>query len=234
MIGTAALHLSKFFILAGLSACPGAQNVNVDIHMDKQDSPYVTNLTSQQLTQNFGHDMTSTMATDGKWMVSGVTVLGPHGLGSQYSVKFAVRRNPATNESCLAVSDVQYTIKYAPVIYIASDYLHLGCRYSATLQPEKRHVDTDVRTITDYIPQMRGVIEDAAEKIGAQGPYPDSDVKSQQDRIIGEIDKAIGPAWKELLQTRQKRQAEIDTLKNYMRDTALCPGQFPKFDGGKP
>jgi len=33
---------------------------------------------------------------------------------------------------------------------------------------------------------------------------------------------------------RRKRNAAIDTLPNYLRDTALCPGQFPKFDGAAP
>jgi hypothetical protein len=233
MIGPAALHLSKFFILAGLAACPAQGRVNADVHMDKIDSPYVTTLTARELTQKFSGDLNTTMATDGKWMVSGVTVLGPEGLRTEYSVQFNVLSNRTTRQTCLSIKDVQYTIKYAPVIYIASDYLDKGCRYGATVQHERRHVETDVWTINNYIPQIRNAIAEAAESIGPQAPFPAGEIAQQQERLIKTVAAKIRPAWDALLKTRQTRQAAIDTKQNYLRDTALCPGQFPDFDGGK-
>ena len=55
----------------------------------------------------------------------------------------------------------------------------------------------------------------------------------QKRRVIQQIGAGLAPLWKQFWEERRTKQAQIDTIQNYMRDTALCPGQFPKFDGSK-
>jgi hypothetical protein len=235
MFGIDPVSLSAAYILAGVTAagCPPQQPVEVDVQFVRKDSPYITDQTSAQLTQKYGADPDATLATDGNWMVGGVTVVSGEGLSSQTQAQFSSMQNPRSGEVCFVVDKVNYTINYGPQIYIASDFKGLGCRYSVTLMHEKRHVETDVRTITDFIPQMRRDIEKYATGIGPQGPFPASEMQNQTQRVLRQISDGLRPQWDELLALRRKRQAEIDTEARYRRDTALCPGQFPKFDGSR-
>lgn len=224
--------------LAGLlmlanGGCPAQGKVDVDVHLDKRDSAYITTLTSQQLTAQYGRDPDSTLSTDGHWMVSGVTVVSEGGLSAQTKMSFNVLPDYKNNTACLTVDKVEYTVQYAPKIFIAQDYKDMGCRYSATLMHEKRHVQTDVRTFSDFFPDIARSIRDTVQRVGAQGPFPYAAAPDMQKRAMEQINADLKPVFSQLVELRRKRQAEIDTEANYIRDTALCPGQFPKFDGTK-
>ncbi len=225
--------LPTLLVLAGMAGCPTQERIEVDVRLDRTDSPYITNLSSQQLTAQYGRDPDSTLSTDGNWMVSGVTVVSGSGLQSQTKMAFTTLTNYKNDTTCFTVSKLEYEIQYSPLVYIASDYKDMGCSYSATLMHEKRHVATDVRTITDFIPDMKKKIYAIAENLGPQGPYPNAGIPEAQKRVMQQVNEALQPTWIELVELRRKRQAEIDTEANYLRDTALCPGQFPKHDGSR-
>jgi len=212
-------------------ACPAQGPVDVDVRLAQADNAYVNNLSAQQLTKTYMTDPDSTLSTDGKWMVSGVTVVSGDGLKSNIKAEFKTQTNYTNDTTCFSVSKVEYEIQYSPTIYIASDYKNMGCRYSATLAHEKRHVAQDVRTFTDYVPVFTSQIKSYVEAMPAQGPYGNGDIPTAQHAVLKQISDAMTPTWEQLLTVRRQRQAQIDTLQNYMRDTALCPGQFPKFDG---
>ena len=230
MLGFDPVTLPALIVLAGLSACPEQGRVDVEVRMQQNDSPYITNSTSQQLTTTYGRDPDSTMSTDGHWMVGGVTVVSGDGLRSGVGMEFSKITNYKTNTTCFTVSKIKYEIQYSPKVYIASDFMTQGCSYSVVLMHEKRHVQTDVRTITDFIPDMRRKIQAIGEKLQPQGPYPDAAVPEAQQRFLREVHESLMPVWMELVALRRQRQAAIDTEENYRRDTATCPGQF-KFNG---
>jgi hypothetical protein len=233
VLETLAPALATIMMLASAPACPTQGAVDVDVRLEKRDSAYITNLTSQQLTAKYGRDPDSTLSTDGHWMVSGVTVVSEGGLTAQTKMSFDIVPNYKNDTACLTVDKVEYTVLYAPKIYIAQDYKDMGCRYSATLMHEKRHVQTDMRTFTDFFPDIAESIRDSVKRIGAQGPFPYPATPDMQKRAMAQINADLKPVFERLVELRRKRQAEIDTEANYLRDTALCPGQFPKFDGAK-
>lgn len=236
MLGFDPLTLSAAYILASMSAsqCPTQGPVDVEVQFVQRDNPIITNMTSAQLTQREMNNPNATMATDGKWMVGGVTVVNPDsGLKDDLQFGFQATTEIRTGAACFAVNKVIYTITYSPDVYIASDFLNMGCRYSATLMHEKRHVNTDIRILTDYVPEMRKAIQAVADSLGPQGPYAVGDLEVQKQRVGQELAASLKPQWEQLLTLRRQKQAEIDTVQNYLRDTALCPGQFPKFDGSK-
>ena len=215
------------------AGCPTQGKVDIDVRVDKRDSAYITNLTSQQLTAKYGRDPDSTLSTDGNWMVSGVTVVSEGGLGAQTKMSFDILPNYKNDTACLTVDKVEYEIQYAPKIFIAQDYKDMGCRYSATLMHEKKHVQIDMRTFTDFTPDIAKSIRESVQRMGAQGPFPAAAIPDMQKRAMAQINADLKPVFDRLVDLRRKRQAEIDTEANYLRDTALCPGQFPKFDGAK-
>ncbi len=222
--------LSALYMAAGLAACPSPQKVDVDVKMVVTEVPYVTNVTSQWLTDNFKNDPDSTMADEGKWMVGGLTKSNMNG---KYQAQFYTHVNNQTGATCLAITSFTYTIEYSPVIYIASDFKSMGCRYSQTLAHEKRHVATDKRVIEKYLPDMKREITRLVKKMPAQGPYPREKVEEQQQRILQDVALVTKPYMDQLIALRRTEQAKIDTVENYKRDTALCPGQFPQFPDAK-
>jgi len=231
MLGFDPITLPAMYMLSALAKCPAQGPVEVDVRLAKTDNAYILDQTSAQLTRNFGKNMDTTLATDGKWMVSGVTVVGGNNLRSQFGAEFKTSTNYSSDTMCFTISKITYEIQYSPDVYIASDYKNMGCRYSATLAHEKRHVAADERTFTDYIPYFKDQLERAAEAMPPKGPIPVSQSQDAQHAALKELAEGAAPLWDELLALRRKRQALIDTPENYMRDTALCPGQFPKFDG---
>ncbi len=215
------------------AGCPAQGKFDIDVRVDKRDSAYIMNLTSQQLTAKYGRDPDSTLSTDGNWMVSGVTVVSEGGLGAQTKMSFDILPNYKNDTACLTVDKVEYEIQYAPKIFIAQDYKDMGCRYSATLMHEKKHVQIDMRTFTDFTPDIAKSIRESVQRMGAQGPFPAAAIPDMQKSAMAQINADLNPVFVRLVDLRRKRQAEIDTEANYLRDTALCPGQFPKFDGTK-
>jgi hypothetical protein len=235
MFGLDPLMLPAAYIAIAMTTadCPAQGPVEADVQFVAKDPPHINTQTAAQLTQQFGHDPDSTLATDGKWMVSGVTVVSRDGLQEQIGLQFKATAEVKTGTTCFTVAKVTNIITYSPTIYIASDYQNMACRYSATLMHEKRHVDTDIRTITDFIPDMKTAVAAYAQSLGPQGPYAAADLEKEKQRVVQQVANGLKPTWDQLLALRRKRQAEIDTVPNYMRDTALCPGQFPKFDGSQ-
>lgn len=232
MLGFDPVTLTAAYLLATATGCAPQGNPAVEVRIQQRDKPYNTQYTSQQLTQMFGNDLDSTLSTDGHWMISGVTVLSGGGLTSRTKAQFSFTPNYKTDTACFSVDKVEYEINYSPAIYIASDYKDMGCRYSATLMHEKRHVQQDIKTLTDY----KRTIEKAIEKHLYGKKHPEvtrEGIEVAQQRTIKELGEALEPTWMALLELRRKRQAEIDTETNYLRDTALCPGQFPDYSGGQ-
>jgi hypothetical protein len=213
-----------------LAPCPSQGTVEVKVALENTPPPVSTAMTAQQLTQKFGSDLDTTLSTDGKWMISGLT---RSNISSKSNYSFKAIQNTQTGATCFVVDKVNYTIVYAPEIYIASDYKNMGCRYSATMMHEKRHVKIDTNTITDFMPQMEKKIKAAAEALGPQGPYPSAQMETEKQRMMSTVDASLKPIIEELVTLRRQRQGTIDTEADYRRDTAVCPGQFPKFDGGQ-
>ncbi|TAL34893.1 MAG: hypothetical protein EPN97_07890 [Alphaproteobacteria bacterium] len=233
MFGFDPLTLSAGFILASMSSaeCPVQGAFDVDVQFVQKDSPPITDLTSEQLTQKFSSDHDASMATDGNWMKSGSTLVSGTAMKEAVDVAFKVH-DVSPGKACLSVSKVNYTITYSPATYIGSD-VAAGCRYDVTVAHLKRHIDLDTQVINDGVPVMREALENYVSSMGAQGPFAASEVESQKIIIMRQIIDGISPQWKKLSFQRQNAQKTIDTAEDYKRDTASCPGDFPNPESAK-
>lgn len=228
MFGLDPFTISAAYILANTLQCPTMMGeIDVDVRIETKRKPYITSQSSSQMTAH-RHDEDSTFSTDGRWMVGGLT-------RSKFTSEARADYTLAMQggQACMAVTKVTYVITYEPEVFIASDYLKMGCRYSVTVQHEERHVDTDERVLREYQPVIDRVIRKYAGNIGMQGPFPKSQVEDMKEEMLHKITTAIEPFMKQMADVRRKRQAALDTEANYRRETAICPGQFPKFNGSK-
>jgi hypothetical protein len=232
IFGLEPVTLSKLYVAAALTACPAMKSGDIRVDLNIVDSPYVTNVTSAQLTQQQMERNPDTSAfTDGKWMVGGVTVY--RGPKIKYSAHFPTMTDPKTGNTCFTIGDAVMTITYDPLVYIAADYKHLGCRYSQTLAHEKRHVDIGRRTIEEFKPYFRKRLQQEVDRIGVRGPMPKAQAEAQRQSVLQQLDVSVKQLEQEFLAKFRARQATIDTEAAYLRDSAMCPGQFPQFDGKK-
>jgi hypothetical protein len=228
IFGLDAVALSTGYILAKLAACPAQGKVDVNVTMQHMQQPYVTGLNSATLTHEFGNDPDSTSSTDGKWMVGG---LNKSNIRTQYRAMFSTHSNSKTGDVCFSVKQVDFEITYLNTIYIANDYMRQGCVYSVTLAHEKRHVQTDLRAIKDFMPYAKKIIRDFTQSLPPQGPYSQAQYPLETQRVLQQIATVVQPLEDALNEIRRREQAKIDTIENYKREAALCPGQFPSFDG---
>ncbi len=227
MIGLGHLLLPAAYFLASFSGCQGIGPATVDVHLTYTEPPYYTDMTSSELTSGFANNPDSTLTTDGNWMIGGLTLSQ---LTGQYGVNFKTVTYP-TGQVCLAVSEVDMDIVYTPVIYIAKDFLRQECQYTVTKAHEQKHVATDLETINDFTPQLKQQLQEFVDSLGVQGPISRDEVEQAQQAITQAVDEAAAPIVQQLIDLRRERQGSIDTIENYKRESALCPGEFPSFSG---
>lgn len=215
--------LAKGIIMAGLAACPGTpRNIEVDVAFEHVETPYVTNLTSQQLTDNFEFDPDSTISTEkGLWKVAG---MNQSRFKSHYKMEYQQFEDKRNRRLCFAPKKIVFTLIYENTIYIASDSVQKGCRYSVTKAHEERHVDMDLRVSRQYLARIRTALARGAGRIPYM-PYSEETAKQAVDSFLEPVQAEVDPIMEDMIEERRVRQATIDTPEMYRRDTALCPGQ---------
>ena len=149
---------------------------------------------------------------------------------TSYQMPYMRRDNKTAGTSCFMPQAFNYNIVYENTIFIAEDFRLMGCRYSATMAHEKRHEKTDLNLLEQYAADAQKALEAAVSGLRPIGPIPSSQLEAEYAKLMETITQSLHPVFARMMQVRQKKQADIDSHENYMRDTALCPEQFPRFD----
>lgn len=223
--GLLPLMLSKSYLLAQLTVCPLPDAVPVvEVYFKPQKPVYISEAPSEALTKTLKNnpDATHQTGATSKWRVLGITEASVG--GGDYHVAYMTTYDQQGN-TCLYVNNVTFNLEYKPTIFIAKEITPLPCRLRMTRLHEQRHVAADHRVIKEYIAKIKMEIMWYLRGLGAQGPYPASDVKHQSDRIIQEVVAAVRPMVDRLSETRRKRQGDIDTPENYKYESGLCPAE---------
>ncbi len=215
--------IAKSIVLAGLATCSGApRNIDVDVQFDHVEAPYVKNLSAQQLTSNFEFDPDSTIATEkGLWEVAG---MNQSRFKWQYQLDYQQFADKKSNQFCFAPKKITFHLAYENTIYIASDSVQKGCRYSVTKAHEERHVDMDLRVSRQYLGKIKQAMSRGTNGIRYLA-YSEDTAQQSVDAFLAPIQAQVDPVLEQMKQERRQKQASIDTPEMYRRDTALCPGQ---------
>ena len=227
------LAAAKLFILAGLSACPQGPSPKVDVKIVTKDNPYVTNLSAKDLTNGFGSEQRQREtlgehATTGRWMTGGLAMRELH---SQVSGTFAMLKDRKSGDICMSIKTLTYTLTHEATIYVASDYKNMGCRHSQTMAHERKHVQFDRLALNQHVPALKQAVAAYARKAGPQGPFPQAQADAHMQIHFDAAVAAARPAIERMKTTMAEYHARIDNYDNYKKESALCPGQFPEFDG---
>ena len=209
------------------AACAPSSKVAVNVTFEHKQHPIEKDVTSRSLTERVKQeDEDSVFAQEARWMVGG---LHDGRLGTSFSMAHMIRTNP-DGTVCATPNAYTYNVVFENKIYIAEDYKQLGCRYSATMAHERLHEKADLKYITEYVRDVQGVLEQAMAGIKPLGPMAEKDLDMARENLAQEIAAKTRPLYDAMNKKRRDAHAKIDSYENYMRSSALCPGQFPRFE----
>jgi hypothetical protein len=132
---------------------------------------------------------------------------------------------PAANQYCLWAKKVVISLSYRADVYIAREYREGSCRFAQTRAHEMRHVDTDLQTIQEYLPDLQRGIGDQLRGLQALGPVTDDARVAGQNGLLKQVESRLNAVLSGLEATRHRRQQAIDTPAEYRRLSAACPGE---------
>lgn len=177
----------------------------------------VTELANLKVDTTFSHSIKETFLLTG----AAVTNYQP-----MYGLKFS-SRTMADGRVCTAPFDIAIAVTYNPVIYVAREAPVGSCDYAVILQHEVRHVNTDILTFNEYLPQLKTAVEDTIAAMPVVGPIDQGDVMRVDEALYQQIQAVFVKKITELNQVRFNRQQMIDTRQEYMRTSHACPADSP-------
>lgn len=229
------LLFSKAFTLAALTVCPVMDAPRVEALFAADKPFYSEHQSSAALKTHMSKDRESTLATDNRSTVFGVTT-------SVTSDRFRVSFKTLTDENgdeCLYVEKATFWITYSPAIFVSSDILDLPCSLQVAQAHERQHVAIDIAAIREYLPHIKMDMLSYLRSLGYQGfgPFSKKESEKRQQELTDKIVAASAPMIEKLKEARRKRQGVIDTPENYRRESAKCPEDaaaiMKKFHGGR-
>ena len=138
---------------------------------------------------------------------------------------FAKLWEEGSNIACLWPKAIRVTIEYKPLVYIASEHKPGSCRYDVIMEHEIRHVNTDIMTLNDFLPQIQANVQYAIDSLGVKGPFDDRQSDAVRTDMQAVISSRLRDTLDEMDAVRRTRQQMIDTRQEYMRLSKLCPDE---------
>jgi hypothetical protein len=139
------------------------------------------------------------------------------------SLNMLTASDPAVPMACLALKQLNLTLRYEPVIYISRNKAPGSCAYKAALEHEYKHLEADYAVLRTYIPRIRSAAQVALNRLGGMRQMRLSELERGQDAMTAEISRMIDDMVAGIQRDRDRRQALIDTPQEYQRVAALCP-----------
>jgi hypothetical protein len=223
-------------MLAALTVCPAATAPpKIEVIFGAEMTKYTEQYYSHQLNPLLAQDKDSTLTTDSRSTVFGVT---SSRISEQTQIQFSTLTDGAGRQ-CLYIDKAVFRIAYAPTVYVSADILNMACSYAVTRAHEQTHVAIDYKALQDYLPFIRRDMANYLNAYAARGfgPYPVSSLNKYKDAIMTQVGVAASPMIERMRETRRKNQGAIDTPENYRHEAEKCPQDkqaiWRKFGGGR-
>lgn len=147
-------------------------------------------------------------------------------MSGQVAVEHKIAFNHETlgDRSCVSVDAVELVISISPKIFIASDFQDQTCWFKEIFAHESKHVDADRKLISTH----KGRFVDGVNMTFMQprdfssGWIEASDENAAETEITANIEDTIRVLFKQMLEERQQKQQDIDSLHEYNRISRAC------------
>lgn len=178
---------------------------------------------SQQELDGMGTD---TKSPYGKGVRTHVGGLMSGEVGISQKIRIMEETYPTLNAGCLYVDSVSVQINIKPTIYIARDFAKGGCMYNAIMEHEKKHIEVDREIVNRYKTRIRRGLEESFRRIGyGQGPFTKGRLPAEKKRIQEYAQSIVQGYSEQMSEERRRLQQAVDTLEEYNRVNAKCPGR---------
>ncbi len=222
MIGSGiSVKAAAGIILANTLSCAVQPAATVSLSFQNTPPRYVhtestADLSQRKIDTKFSHGPSEIFVTGG--------ITESH-LETKFKMSFKSMEDTVTLQGCYWPTDINVTVSYAPVVYIASDYDYQSCRYQQTALHELKHVNTDIITINEFLPHIRQSLQTAASALSVTGPFSLENKDQAQEGMMAAIKTALEASVNQMQATRQQRQQAIDTRQEYLRLSKACPDE---------
>lgn len=216
------LALAKGYILAAsILTCPAAAQAPAVTFTFDNKPPVVdlsknrADLSQVKISTQFSHHPKEQFLTEG---------ITDTNIGIAHKMSFKAASNAFGRDVCLSLHEVNVTLTYAPVVYIASENAPNTCKYNTTWLHELQHVNIDALTLKEFAPHFEAAAKNAAAGFGVQGPLQtDEEVAAAQNAFSARLQESFSGVVSQMSKTLHQRQQLIDTRQEYMRLSRACP-----------
>lgn len=195
-------------------------SIRIDV---RADDPYIDHSLARQNLKSFNIATKSPYGADKNVHVNGL-MRGAIELETQLSI--AWQRNSAGEDNCFWYDHIVVNLKLKPTIYIASEIPANSCLYREVLRHEYKHYDVDYATSKDYQVIFQEELERFIRQIGVIGPFTSQHGDQPKQILAQRLEILVASINERMKHERVSRQAKVDTLEEYTRVAASCPGEF--------
>lgn len=208
-------------ILAGLTTCAPQAPPAITVSFKNTPPQHINTLSHEDLG-NFKSDTRISHGRNEIFITGGLT---RSNIDTRFEMNLKNSKNSLTRESCTWIDNINVTVTYAPVVYIAKNYAAHSCPYKETLIHEYRHVNTDIITINEYLPHIKAAVATASANLATTSPVDEAEIKNVQDKIKLVLTESLTAIHDKMNTARMLRQQKVDTRQEYLRLGKACAGK---------
>ncbi len=144
------------------------------------------------------------------------------GIQTEQKMTFGTMANRNTREVCYWYNTIDVKIHISPTIYIANKFPKGSCMFNAIMQHEEKHVIVDREIVNKYAIIIGKALKDEIAAARIYGPVADTKESLLGDKMRGRMKQILDTTTRQMSAERQKRQQEVDSLKEYERVNHQC------------
>ena len=154
--------------------------------------------------------------------IKGVTV---GNFAARHDVDFTLGEALASDEMCISIKNIDVTLRFKPVVYVADEFTDHACWFREILEHEAKHVSIDRELTEKYKSKIEEALMFAFEKTldYSSGRIDAQDMEGARYKLTAAVDGALAAIFDSLMREREDKQLEIDNIAEYTRIARACP-----------
>ncbi|PZP54597.1 MAG: hypothetical protein DI586_09410 [Micavibrio aeruginosavorus] len=206
--------------------CQSKTKPKVNVQLKTEAIRWIMSWPEKSITRTFMNNRpvnyTNPWGKDVKIVVEG---LAEQSLQMSGQWKFDWTRSPDKMQVCLGYKSIDITIKFAPEIYIASEYLPGTCHHNAVKKHELKHINTYRIVANKYAKLMGEALQKELMQYGTYGPASVYSHKQVYEAANKRIDYLVDHYAAAMQAENRAMQKQVDTLEEYMAVDRECDGR---------
>lgn len=212
------LALTKGYMLAAIFTCP-VQTPPVVTVQFQSSPPHIINDKSSSELAALKKNSTSPNYGSEFPIVGGLTFSN---FKVEYSMDLMNGVQSVLRKACLWATKINVVVTYTPTVYVASNHAPGSCHYKMTERHEMMHVNVDVITLKEFLPQVKKAVEGTVATWRGVGPVDQDGLKAAESELSKPLKVTLDAITDKLQQARRARQQQVDSRDEYRYLSTAC------------